>query len=60
MPSHARRVDPFAPAWPICTAISAEEFGLEGATAQLQQLFDAIDGDEDGSLSTAELKSFHE
>ncbi|MBK6715251.1 MAG: hypothetical protein IPG57_09165 [Burkholderiales bacterium] len=41
-------------------AISAEEFGLEGATAQLQQLFDAIDGDEDGSLSTAELKSFHE
>lgn len=41
-------------------ALSGEEFGLEGATAQMQQLFDAIDGDEDGSLSTAELKSFHE
>lgn len=41
-------------------SVSAEEFGLEDATAQMQQLFKAIDGDEDGSLSTEELKSFQE
>ena len=39
-------------------SVSAEEFGLEDATAQMQQLFDAIDSDDDGALGSQEIQDF--
>lgn len=41
-------------------SVSAAEFGLDGASASVKQLFAAIDGDGDGALSTAETDAFRE
>jgi len=41
-------------------AVSADEFGLDSASSDVQRLFSAIDGDGDGSLSTDEIDGFRE
>lgn len=39
-------------------AVSAEEFGLDGASEAVQQLFTEIDSDQDGTLSASEVEAF--
>ena len=41
-------------------SVSAEEFGLDGASDEVKALFQAIDGDGSGDLSTDEIDSFRE
>lgn len=41
-------------------SVSAEEFGLDGASEDVEALFKAIDADGDGELSTSETDSFRE
>lgn len=41
-------------------SVSSDEFGLEGASEEVQKLFAAIDGDGDGSLSGEEIEGFRE
>ncbi|MEK8044889.1 hypothetical protein [Ideonella margarita] len=41
-------------------SVSADEFGLEGASSEVQALFKAIDGDGSGDLSTDEIDQFRE
>lgn len=38
--------------------VSASEFGLDGASADVQALFEQIDTDQDGTLSAEEMASF--
>ncbi|NDY91165.1 EF-hand domain-containing protein [Ideonella livida] len=38
--------------------VSGEEFGLDGADAQAQALFQAVDSDGDGSLASEEISAF--
>jgi hypothetical protein len=40
-------------------SVSSTEFGLDGASSDVQQLFSAIDSNGDGALSTDEIDSFH-
>ena len=41
-------------------SVSADEFGLDGATEEVQNLFSAIDADGSGALSTDEIDGFRE
>jgi len=41
-------------------SVSAEEFGLDGASSAMQALFEAIDADADGELSTEETDAFRQ
>jgi len=41
-------------------SVSADEFGLDGASSDVQALFKAIDSDGSGDLSTDEITSFRE
>ena len=41
-------------------SVSSEEFGLEGASEDVQALFKAIDADGSGSLSSDEISSFRD
>lgn len=41
-------------------SVSAEEFGLDGASESVQELFKAIDADGSGDLSSNEIGSFRE
>lgn len=41
-------------------SVSAEEFGLEGASEEVQNLFAAMDEDGSGELSTDEIDAFRE
>lgn len=41
-------------------SISADEFGLDGASTEVQNLFKAIDTDGDGALSASETDGFRE
>lgn len=38
--------------------VSAEEFGLDGASEAMRQLFGEIDADQDGALSASEVEAF--
>lgn len=41
-------------------SVSADEFGLDGASEDVQNLFSAIDEDDSGDLSTDEIDAFRE